>query len=367
MKIKSYFAATVAAAIEQARREMGPEAVIVESRRTTEENRGLGDYEVVVGLIPAAPVPEPAAPVQPESGRLFDEVTEMRRQLELMRKAISRNVLTAPRWSVASAELAEVFSTLVAEEVDGELARDVVDSVHSRVAGARGGEMVAAAVTAELESRFRVNPALGRDASRRRVAALVGPPGCGKTTTLVKLAIAEGLTGRRPVQLLSVDNYRVGGAEQLRSYAAILGVGFQALETVGALAQALEEYRGKDLVLIDTPGLGAREMDVVADLAQFLAGRPDIDVHLTLTASMKSADLSRVAGQFEIFRPANLLFTRLDETESVGSLFSLAVRSGRPLSFLATGQQIPEDLEPAEKGRIVNALMARMRRTTLAA
>jgi flagellar biosynthesis protein FlhF len=82
---------------------------------------------------------------------------------------------------------------------------------------------------------------------------------------------------------------------------------------------------------------------------------------------MKSADLARVAGQFEIFRPANLLFTRLDETESLGSLFSLAVRSGRPLSFLGTGQQIPEDLEPADKGRLVNALVARLRKATLAA
>jgi len=159
----------------------------------------------------------------------------------------------------------------------------------------------------------------------------------------------------------------VAGADQLRSFAAILGVGFQALETVGALAQALEEYRGKDLILIDTPGYGTRDMDAAGDLARFFSGRPDVDVHLVLTASMRSADLTRVAGQFDIFRPANLLFTRLDETESVGSLFSLAARSGKPLSFLGTGQQIPEDLEAADKGRLVGSLMARMRRATLAA
>lgn len=365
MKIKSYFAGTVAAAIEQARYELGPEAVIVESRRTTEENRALGDYEVVVGLLaPGQELPPPpAAAAEPEPGRLSEEVAEMRRQLEMMRSAISRNVLTAPRWSIANSELADAFSTLVAEEVEAELARDIVDAVHQRASGAPAGALL----RAELERRFRVNPSLGSDGTGRRVATLIGPPGSGKTTTLVKLAITHGLTGRRPVQLLSMDNYRVGGADQLRSYAAILGAGFQAIETVGALAQALEEYRGKDLILVDTPGYGSREMENAADLARFLAGRPDIDTHLVLTASMKSADLARVAGQFEIFRPGNLLFTRLDETGSAGSMFSLAARTGKPLSFLANGQQIPEDLEPASRERIVDRLMARARRVSRAA
>ncbi|HWQ56892.1 MAG TPA: hypothetical protein VN442_24605 [Bryobacteraceae bacterium] len=362
MKIKSYFASTIAAAIEQARHELGPEAVIVESRRTTEAQRARGDYEVVVGLL--APGQEaPPREAVPEPDRLSEEVAEMRHQLEMMRKAISRNVLTAPRWSIANPDLAEVFATLVSEEVEGELARDIVDAVYARAAGGSP----AVGLRTELERRFRVKPSLGRDGTGRRVAALVGPPGSGKTSTLVKLAISQGITGRRPVQLLSVDNYRVGGADQLRSYAAILGAGFQALETVGALAQALEEHRSKDLILIDTPGYGSRDLDNAADLARFLSGRPDIETHLVLTASMKSADLARVAGQFEIFHPANLLFTRLDETESLGSLFSLAARSGKPLSFLGTGQQIPEDLEPATRERVIECLLARERRTSRAA
>jgi flagellar biosynthesis protein FlhF len=363
MKIKSYYAGSIAAAIEQARQEMGPEAVIVESRRTADASRSRGDFEVVVGLVApgAAEAPEPAA--EPAPGRLSEEVAEMRRQLELMRSAISRNVLTAPRWSVSSPELAEVFATLVAEDVEGDLARDIVDAVHARAAGVPQ----AAALRAELERRLRVNPSLGRDAAGRRVAALVGPPGAGKTAMLVKIALSQGVAGRRPVQLLSIDNYRVAGADQLRSYAAILGVGFQAVETVGALAQALEECRNKDLVLIDTPGYGVRELDHAAELARFLAGRPGVDTHLVLTASMKSADLARVAAQYEIFRPANLMFTRLDETETLGSLFSLAARSGKPLSFLGSGQRIPEDLEPAARERIVDRLLSRLRRAAIAA
>jgi flagellar biosynthesis protein FlhF len=153
----------------------------------------------------------------------------------------------------------------------------------------------------------------------------------------------------------------------LRSYASILGVGFQALETPCALAQAIEEHRNKDLILIDTPGHGPHDMDSAMDLARFLAGRRDIESHLVLTASMRSADLSRVVDRFEIFRPQKLLFTKLDETEAFGPILNEAARTGKPVSFLTAGQQIPEDLEPATKERILNLVLERGVRREVAA
>src|SRR6185436_18787625 len=132
----------------------------------------------------------------------------------------------------------------------------------------------------EMESRFLVQPTLGRNESQTRIVALAGPPGAGKTTSLVKLAVNYGLAARRPVLLLSMDTYRVAAAEQLRSYAAILGVGFQVLETVAALAQTIEENCGKELIFIDTPGIGFGEMEDSAALSHFLATREDIDTHL---------------------------------------------------------------------------------------
>jgi flagellar biosynthesis protein FlhF len=170
------------------------------------------------------------------------------------------------------------------------------------------------------------------------------------------------LTARRPTQIISMDTYRIAGADQLRSYASILGVGFQALETPVALAQAIEEHRGKDLILIDTPGYSPADLDTAADLARFLASRRDIESHLVLSASMRSADLSRVVDRFEIFRPEKLLFTKLDETEAFGPILNEAARTAKPVSYLCAGQQIPEDLEPAAKERIANLLLERGQR-----
>jgi flagellar biosynthesis protein FlhF len=290
--------------------------------------------------------------------RLNTELAEMRRQLEGIRMAM-RSGLTAPRWLLPSSTLAEVFTTLLSADVSGEVAQAIVDRLHAQMAPADledSGALIRA-LTAELTRRFSVDATVGRADPGARVAALVGPPGSGKTSTLVKLALAQGLAVRRSVQLISLDNLRIGAAEQLRSYAAILGVGFQALETPANLAQALEDHRAKSLILIDTPGFCTGDLDSAADLARALSARKEIDVHLVLTASMKPADLTRVVEAFEVFRPAKLLFTRLDETDSFGPIYCEAARTHKALSFFGTGQRIPEDLAPASAGLLIDRIL----------
>jgi len=132
----------------------------------------------------------------------------------------------------------------------------------------------------------------------------VGPPGSGKTTGLIKLAIVHGLARRRPVRLISIDNYRIAAAAQLQTYAEVLGLPFALVETTTALAHAVEAAPQEALVLIDTPGYAAASVeDSGTELARFLATRQDIDIHLVLTASMRLADLRRAADRFRNFSP----------------------------------------------------------------
>ena len=372
MKIKSYFSRTPEAALTLARLEMGPEAVLVDSRKAPPETRHLGEYEVVFAV--DAPREEPAP--APVSDRLSFEVVELKKELEGMRRTLTRTAFAPANWLGASANLSDAYAILTANDVTPELAREVAQGVESRLAApsakpllpiarpaqgpgrAADRPSIERALVEELESRFQAEPALGRGEARPRVVALVGPPGAGKTTTLVKLAVNYGLASRRPVLLLSVDTYRVAAAEQLRSFAAILGVGVQVLDTVTAVAQAIEENRSKELIFIDTPGMSADDIDDSAELSRFLSTRPDIDTQLVLSASMKSADLSRVVDSFEVFRPQRLLFTRLDETATFGSIFNEAARTGKPLSFFANGQRIPEDLEAASRNRLSELILA---------
>jgi flagellar biosynthesis protein FlhF len=366
VKLKSYFAKDVKAALMMARLELGPEAMLIESRKAPPEARHLGDYEVVMALAP----PEGAAPAAPAgsdssvgappaNAPLAAEMAAIRRQMERMATAVNRsNALSLAR-SLPSAEQAQVFSSLVEAEVEAGLAHEIV----TRLADSSDGR----ALADEIARRITCDAELGDAEAQPKIVALVGPCGSGKTTTLAKLAVRFGLTARRPTQLISMDTCRIAAAEQLRTYAGILGVGFQALETPGALSQAIEEHRHKGLLLIDTPGYGLNDLAEAGDLARFLVSRRDIETHLVLTASMKSADLCRAVDRFEIFRPQKLLFTRLDETEAFGPILNEAARTAKAVSFLSAGQRIPEDLEPATKERIVDLVLGHGGRRALAA
>src|ERR1035437_7582724 len=377
MKIKSYYSRTVEDAMAAARQEMGPDAMLVNSRKAPLEVRHLGEYEVVFANVGAAVAPAEASlnlpgeraepftvPQAPPNNPLSTEGAELKKELEGMRHAITRTAYAPAQWIGVSQDLSDAYAMLTAAELSAELAREIVQAAGDRLNGQRlppgrptprtDPSAFQRALTEEISSRFTTEGTLGRSPETPRIVALVGPPGSGKTTTLVKLAVNYGLAARRPVLLLSIDTHRVAAADQLRSYAAILGVGFQLLETVSSLAQAIEENRGKELIFIDTPGLAYGDLEDSESLANFLATRGDIDTNLVLPPSSKAADLSRMVDAFEILRPQHLLFTKLDETGSYGPIFSEAARSGKPLSFFTAGQRIPEDLEVASPERVLD-------------
>lgn len=353
----------------KARQELGPEALLMNSRKAPEESNRPGEYEVVFAIedkpAPAAP---PAAEPSFPTGNLAADVAQLRKEIEGMRRALTRTAFGPPAWMGAAPDITDAYAVLAANEVAPELARRIVEGAEARMGGSKPWEArmtrqghgvgFQQAVVSEIEAQFSVDPGLTASDSRKTIAALIGPPGAGKTTTLVKLAVNYGLACRRSVQILSLDTYRIGAAEQLRSYAAILGVGFQIFESIGALARALDEHSAKDLLLIDTPGLASADMDCAGEFASFLEARRDVVAHLTLPATMKPSDLARMVDAYGALHPQRLLFTRLDETSVHGAILTEAARTGKPLSFFTSGQRIPEDIEEATPGRLVAMALA---------
>jgi flagellar biosynthesis protein FlhF len=251
-----------------------------------------------------------------------------------------------------------VLAALIEADLDGHLAQDIVDRVHSTMPpGNSSPSSVMEMARQEIQSRISTDGGVGRPECSRKIAAFVGPPGAGKTTTIVKLAVRFGIAARRSVHLISTDTLRVGGAEQLRSFAGILGVTFQLADTPAALVQAIDEHRAKDLILIDTPGMTAQDSEHAAILATVLTRRRDIETHLVLQCTTRTADLIRVAQTFSCFAPSKVAFTRLDETEAYGGLLTTAQRLDLPLSFLCAGQRIPEHLEAATPERIASLIL----------
>lgn len=376
MRLKSYFAATVEAAMSLAAKELGDEAMLVYSREATSETRYLGRYEVVFSLpeapeVKPEPRPEPRVDAPPPSPVLESKVEKspalelLVGELTALRSKVDRlgtqlrtapPVIPAVRQRLQSAECQRIIDLLLAADVTPELVTTMVEAVDVRLA-MNPGESVRTALQLALAEGLKTDSRIGRSAGGAGVVVVVGPPGAGKTTTVVKLAARYLLDTKHAPLLLSFDTYRIGGADQLRTFASLLGVPFQAFESSNFLLDAIQQNSTKDLILIDTAGYGEKDLDAAEDLINFLSLYPSCDVQLTLSATTKTADLTRAVERFERFRPSKLIFTRLDETCSLGSVWSEVVRSGRSLSYVSEGQQVPEDLQPASAERLVEAIL----------
>ena len=362
MKIKSYFANSVEQAIQEARQELGNDAMLITSRRSSPEARGLGAYEVVFGLQGSGARSRPPQPPVD----LSTELQNLRAQLQDIRTTLQG--ARAPE--APSPEAEELFEELVSNDIARNIAQEIVSSaVRLREQLARDQPAPSTALrayAAELVSKrlqfappFREAAAKQSGADSCQAVVFTGPPGAGKTTTLIKLAIRECLAQRHSVRILSVDPCRVAAHEKLRSFAGIIGVSFSAANSMQEFLAAVEESRNKSIVLVDTPGYGPAEMDAAKELASCFERLPNRQVHLVLPAPMKRADLARCIQDYAAFRPDYLLFTKLDETASQGAILSAALEAGKPLSFFANGQNIPEDIEPAHARALLASVFRR--------
>lgn len=360
MKIKSYFAGSVEQAIQKARQELGTEAMLVTSRRAAAEARHLGAYEVVFG----APDSEEKVDAPAPTKGLSAELQVLRAQLEDIKRVLQLN---NSRAQDSEPEVEELYRELAAADLDSILARKITDQVAAlwqalpaTQKSAAGRDLLQGLAEESIRKQLRFAAASGNNGPQTgRILVFAGPPGAGKTTTVTKIAIQEFLGRRVPMRIISVDPYRVGSHEKLRAFAGILGANFTAASTMREFIDAVEEFRGKNTLLVDTPGYSGNDFEGARDLSAFLAQLKDKEVHLVLPASMKRADVARCVRQFEQFKPDCLLFTKLDETESFGAIISTAIQSGKPLSFFTNGQTIPEDLEAANPETLLEPLFTR--------
>jgi flagellar biosynthesis protein FlhF len=358
LHVKSYFARSIQDAIELAGREMGPDALLLNSRPSPPEARHLGEFEVVFGSYPQS------RPAEVPGASPTGEIAGLRQQMDEIRNLLLRRDMTPAAHSrqplIERVLLDAGLEPGLAAEIEVAVGlrmsrRSVMEISRPRKPLEWEPDVVVQETEQEIGNRVRTQSELGR------VTVLTGPPGVGKTTTLVKLAVSRGIAAGRTVRLISTDTQRIGAAEQLRSYAAILGVPVQTVESVGALAQSIDSAPANSMLLVDTPGLSPALLnDLGGDLAALLSSRRDIDTHLVLTATARQTDLEGAVGRFQMFRPSRLIFTRLDETDSLGAAFSVAARHGKPVSFFCNGQLIPEDIQPASRSVLVEALVRRL-------
>lgn len=184
--------------------------------------------------------------------------------------------------------------------------------------------------------------------SAARVIALVGPTGVGKTTTIAKIAAHEQLVRRQRVGLVTIDEYRIGGVEQLGRYADLIGCPMEVASDARSLEVALRKLGHADLVLVDTAGRSPRDAWALGQMAECLHGAQEpVEVHLCLPVAMRERELRTAIEHCSVLQPSRLTCTKIDEAICCGSIVAAHIQSGLPLGYFTTGQRVPEDISVA--------------------
>ena len=452
MLVKTFQAASMAEALRMVKAELGPDAMILSTKK--EKTGGIFGffckqvYRVTAAIDPVRSTAQPIPPVappppvyheRPEVERTAKEDLEssmlapLARELKDLREkveALSRREEEARREekpaeeskptgqgdsglnlkNIPRADLEEIKKLLlntlaksqegVARTVqwpnvaDGETAAETAGTaVQTGQSGAEllpedsplAQELVKSGVSTELIRKIldtlttlpveggsqtlksRLGEALGRlikfagtlklRISSPRIIALVGPTGVGKTTTTAKLAAMYALNRGNKVALITLDIFRVGAVEQLKTYSRIMGIPLEVASTPKELEKAVEKHSACDLIFIDTAGRSHKDKEKLDEMKNFLENKIPIEVYLCLSATTKDRELEEILNRFKIFQISKVVFTKIDESESFGNMVNLLMKDNLQIAYFTTGQRVPEDIEVATSAKLADMIL----------
>ncbi|MCL2031210.1 MAG: flagellar biosynthesis protein FlhF, partial [Oscillospiraceae bacterium] len=326
--------------------------------------------------VPDAPAPAPAddggesflpaiLPLireEPEPARQIQDISNLESKLDALsttlgtlvnRLQISKDVTRGSYPAAVEELLLSLIENDVHEEFAHKLAREAAEIIHRQNADARD-------VLEQLVRQTIGEPApLKMRRFQRTVAMLVGPTGVGKTTTLAKLAAIYQLNHHAKVGVITTDTFRIAAVQQLRTYAEILEVPLSVVYAPADIADALRDHEDKDIVLIDTAGKSPGDSTLETEITELIKHSGCDEVHLVLSATTGFTGLLNIINTYSFLREYKVLFTKLDETPSWGMLLNTKFLTDKPISYVAAGQTVPDDIEVAAPRKIVDRLLGR--------
>ena len=415
MLIRSYTGRSLAEALEKVRQQLGEQALIIETRQCKEPGV-LGKktgYEVIAAVDSAEtrdkPAPRTSFNLQALQNRESEPAQADWRpirdpQLEQYVQAFDQRLAQDTQHEVANANQHQAAVLSAAAEQAKSLQHNDHDLISHELVCIRrqlarlaaGKELPTDHVGSELSEQLKLSelpdeiiaelddviaqagerlPQEKREDFMRRYLQktiqceslkweqckhliIVGPTGVGKTTTLAKIAGDMVLNHKRRIAMVTIDTYRVGAAEQLRAYADLLDVPFEIAQTPAQLERILERFEDFDHVLIDTAGRSPADSTKVQELKAFCRVAKNCSVMLAIAANSGRAEFAAVIERFSLLPVEYAVMTKMDELLSPGRLFGCIRRHQLPIHFITNGQEVPEDLHPANSSDFVDALFS---------
>jgi|WetSurMetagenome_2_1015567.scaffolds.fasta_scaffold07473_2 flagellar biosynthesis protein FlhF len=408
MRIKTFYTKTMAEALRQVKAHLGPDALLLSTKEIPRRSGIWGTssgFEVVAAVDDTEEIdmfspsyetesaavsserdadelmlPQSLAPglrnMQPPSEEPELQTyspARLKKQADLSAKiARAKKISASPRFDPpievpisSGQELpfkgrvpVSLYQDLVNCGVDAALACELLKGAWGCLtAGQRRSRQAVMKSITQAALALVADPSTLNGMPAKKVVAVIGPTGVGKTTSIAKLAARLALQQKKKVLLMTTDGYRIGAVEQLRSYAGLMGIPFRFVDQVAQLPQAISENAQRDYILIDTAGRGPRDLGQMDRLASFLSESEFIERHLVLSAATKQSDMREMMDRFEICHPDHLLFTKLDETSTPGPILNELVRTQKSFSYYSNGQRVPDDLHAVPRDRIIDIVL----------
>ncbi len=339
MKVKRFYGESVPDIFTRVKAEMGSNAVIIQQRKC---RRGglLGIFQSPVVEIIAAVDNEQQRYLRPlvPDKTISSEITELKRIIE-------DKIPAGPQNKIYPGHFEHIFHNLLDNEVDEDIARDVIDRALYKIDQSHWKDAAAlkSGVAGIISEYFNIADQEVYAGKHR--LALIGPTGVGKTTTIAKLAAVAAVLKEKSVALITIDTFRVGAVDQLKTYADIISVPLDVAHTPRELKSLLARHADRDLVLIDTAGRSPYNKLQIAEIKGFLDACPEVKICLVLSVATNHRDLNEIISRFGKFSIDKLVFTKLDETRRYGNIINVASGLKKDLAYVTTGQNVPDDIE----------------------
>jgi len=300
------------------------------------------------------------AVLQAPAFELRNEIASLRTMVESLLQRTSR--IGGSRTELPE-QLAKLYTQLIEQQVADEIAARVVDDVMAELSPGElsNATMVRERLTQKLSALVPAGDKSGVARSTVggtcRTICLIGPTGVGKTTTIAKLAAAFKLRQKQKVGLITIDTYRIAAVDQLRTYANIIGVPLKVVLTPQELLQAINDMSDCDSVLVDTAGRSPSDSLKLNELTAFVQAVAFSEVHLVLSSTTTQAAMEAALAQFGRVRVDQIIFTKLDEAVSFGVLLNVARKASKALSYITTGQDVPDHVELGQPRRLARLIL----------